>query len=192
MPGPRRPPRAAVAVGRAAAGLSARDLPETPPLAGRRSNLEPLRVGHAEELAPLLDDAGLHTFTGGQPATVAELRDRYRRQTTGRSSDGSQRWLNWVVRRRADGRAVGTVQATVSDSENGLAAEVAWVIATPHQGHGYAREAAATMVAWLRGQGVATIAAHVHPGHRASQGVARALRLTPTGTVVDGEIRWQG
>ena len=87
---------------------------------------------------------------------------------------------------------MGTVQATVSEEEHGLAAEVAWVVATPHQGRGYAREAAETVVAWLRRQGVATIVAHVHPDHRASQGVARAVGLGPTGTVVDGEVRWQG
>ena len=171
--------------------MSPFDVPEAPPLAGRRLDLEPLRVGDAEELAPLLDDVGLHAFTGGAPATVAELRDRYRRQVPGRSPDGSQRWLNWVLRRREDGQAVGTVQATVADDHEGLAAEVAWVVATPHQGRGYAREAAGSVVAWLRGQGVATIVAHVHPDHRASQGVARAVGLTATEVVVDGEVRWQ-
>ena len=172
--------------------MSPLDVPETPPLAGPRVDLEPLQVGHAEEMAPLLDDVGLHAFTGGAPATVAELRDRYARQVLGHSPDGSQRWLNWVLRRREDGQAVGTVQATVSDERQGLAAEVAWVVATPHQGRGYAREAAETAVAWLRRQGVATIVAHVHPDHRASQGVAGAVGLGPTGTAVDGELRWQG
>ncbi len=65
-------------------------------------------------------------------------------------------------------------------------------VATPHQGHGYAREAAGTMAAWLREQGVARIVAHVHPGHPASQGVARAVGLTATRTLVGGEVRWQG
>lgn len=172
--------------------MSPLDVPEAPALAGPRLDLAPLLVGHAEEMAPLLDDVGLHVFTGGEPATVAELRNRYRRQIAGRSPDGSHRWLNWVLRRRGDGQAVGTVQATVSDGYPGLAAEVAWVVAAPHQGHGYARETAETVVAWLRRQGVATIVAHVHPDHRASQGVARAVGLAPTGTVVDGEVRWQG
>jgi hypothetical protein len=48
------------------------------------------------------------------------------------------------------------------------------------------------MGAWLREQGVATVVADVHPDHRASQGVARAVELTPTGITVDGEIRRQG
>ena len=71
-------------------------------------------------------------------------------------------------------------------------AELAWTVATPHQHRGYAREAAAAMVGWLRHCGVDRFVAHVHPEHPASIGVARALGLTPTATVVDGEIRWVG
>src|SRR4051794_39935671 len=99
-------------------------------LVGARLDLEPLQAEHAEEMAPLLDDPGLHVFIGGEPASPSELRERYRRQAAGRSRDGSQRWLNWVVRRREDGQAVGTVQATVTQEEDALAPEVAWVVAT--------------------------------------------------------------
>jgi len=31
----------------------------------------------------------------------------------------------------------------------------------------------------------------VHPDHAASQGVARAIGLGPTRTMVDGEVRWE-
>jgi RimJ/RimL family protein N-acetyltransferase len=74
--------------------------------------LEPLRAEHADELAPTLDDRALHRFTGGEPAGVEELRVRFERQARGRSPDGRDCWLNWVVRERATGLAVGTVQAT--------------------------------------------------------------------------------
>ncbi len=125
-------------------------------LPGARLELEPLRVEHAQEMAPLLDDPGLHTYIGGRPATLAQLQERYRRQVVGRSPAGSQLWLNWVARRREDARAVGTVQATVTDGaagQDGPTAEVAWVVATAYQGQGYAREAAQVMVTWLRAQG---------------------------------------
>ena len=161
------------------------------PLAGVRLDLEPLRVEHADEMAPLLDDQRLHAFIGGEPASLTHLRKRYQRQAVGRSPDGSQRWLNWVVRRREDGQAVGTVQATVTAGGGAVVAEVAWVLASPYQGHGYARESAGVVVAWLREQGVRTVVAHVHPDHHASGGVARAVGLTATTIVVDGETRWQ-
>lgn len=166
--------------------------PATPLLRSRRLLLEPLRVEHAEEMAPLLDDPQLHRFTGGRPATLSELRHNYCRQVVGASPDGSQRWLNWIVRREATGQAVGTVQATVLPGADGVVAEVAWVIATSSQGEGYASEAALAMTAWLRCQGVASVVAHIHPDHQASAAVAAAVGLSPTTVIEDGETRWQG
>ncbi|WP_448625152.1 GNAT family N-acetyltransferase [Geodermatophilus sp. URMC 64] len=157
-------------------------------LSTTRLELEPLRVEHAAEAARVFDDERLHRFTGGTPATEAQLRERYARQVTGRSPDGSEVWLNWMLRRRDTGELVGTVQATV----RGRTAELAWVVAVAHQGQGYAREAALATAVWLRGQGISRFAAHIHPDHAASAGVARALGLSPTGTVVDGETRWTG
>jgi RimJ/RimL family protein N-acetyltransferase len=118
------------------------DWPAARALGGRQVRLEPLRVEHAQEMAPLLDDPNLHTFIGGAPAGLLELQQRYRRQVAGCAPDGSQVWLNWVVRRLNDGRAIGTVQATVAEEAGELVAEVAWVVATAQQGRGYAREAA--------------------------------------------------
>jgi RimJ/RimL family protein N-acetyltransferase len=143
-------------------------------------------------MAALLNDPELHTFIGGQPATLVELRERYQRQGEGSSPDGSQRWLNWIVRLQHDDQAVGTVQATVTADEGGLAAGVAWVVATAHQRRGHARDAATAMVAWLRDQGVATVVAHVHPDHPASAAVACAVGLSPTSIMEDGEVRWRG
>jgi RimJ/RimL family protein N-acetyltransferase len=161
-------------------------------LTSERLALEPLRVDHPQEMAPLLDDTELHSFIGGRPATVEQLRDRYARQIVGRSPDGSQRWLNWVVRERESGEAPGTVQATIAKQDGRAVAEVAWVISSPHQRRGFAREAATAMATWLRQQGVDVVVAHVHPQHEASMAVARALGLAPTETVVDGEVRWEG
>ena len=91
-----------------------------------------------------------------------------------------------MLRRRDTGELIGTVQATVT----GAAAQLAWVVAVPHQGRGYAREAALAVRDRLRDAGVTGFSAYIHPDHRASAGVARTLGLSPTGTVVNGEIRW--
>ncbi len=170
------------------------DLP-IEPLCGPSVALEPLQVGHAEEMAPLLNDPALHSFIGGSPESAAELAQRYARQVQGHSPDGSQQWLNWIVRRLDTGQAVGTVQATVSIPKppaDRRSAELAWVITRPHQHRGYAREAAQTMATWLRDHDVGVLVAHIHPEHGASAGVARSIGLAPTEVVVDGEVRWQG
>ena len=166
--------------------------PRACPLASERLVLEPLRPEHADEMAPLLDDAALHTFIGGAPLARERLRARYERQAAGQSPDGAEGWLNWVARRRDTGEAVGTVQATLAERGGTLVARVAWVIASAQQRRGYAREAAAAMIAWLRGAGASVFVAHIHPRHLASMAVARALGLAPTPTRVDGEVRWQG
>lgn len=159
------------------------------PIDTPRLSLEPLAPVHANEMTRVLADPALYSFTGGNPSTVDELTARYTRQVRGHSDDGSALWLNWIVRLRADGTAVGYVQATVDNETE--AADVAWVIGTSHQGHGYAREAATAMETWLREAGVARLSAHIHPEHHASQAIARAIGLQATTEVVDGEIRWQ-
>jgi RimJ/RimL family protein N-acetyltransferase len=158
--------------------------------ATERLDLEPLAVAHAAELAPLLDDPSLHVFTGGAPLLAPALADRYARLAMRRSPDGNQLWGNWLIRVRATGAAAGTVQATwPAAGPVAGPAEVAWVVVRPAQGHGYAKEAACSLVALLRTAGW-TVIAHIHPGHLASQQVARAAGLWPTAESVDGEVRW--
>lgn len=155
-----------------------------------RLELRPLRVEHAAEMAGVLSDPRLHTFTGGTPLDPAALRARYERLVAG-SPDPEVAWCNWVVHAAAERCLVGTVQATLGGPAAGRTAEVAWVVGTPWQGRGYATEAARALVAWLMARPVAQVVAHVHPRHRASAAVARAAGLAPTGHRQDGEVRWR-
>lgn len=150
----------------------------------------PLRVEYAEEMAVVLDDPALHTYTGGVPGTAGELRARYRRQAAG-SPDPGVRWWNWVLRERDEGGAlVGYAQATVDVAA--AQAEIAWVIGTRRQGRGYAKEASKALVGRLLAMdGLGAVLAHVHPEHRASQAVARAAGLARTGEWEDGEEVWR-
>lgn len=159
-------------------------------IVSRTLTLEPLRVDHAEVLAPLLDDIDIHEFIGGTPATLTQVRERFTRQVVGHSAAGDEGWLNWVVLRADTGEPVGTVQATLTEVEGETVAELAWVIASPHQRQGYAREAATALAAWLLTEGVSELVAHVHPDHDASAAVARGLGMLPTDTITDGEVRW--
>ncbi|WP_330435052.1 GNAT family N-acetyltransferase [Streptomyces sp. NBC_00825] len=177
---------------------------EPEPFTTARLDALPLRVAYADEMAAVLGDPALHTYTGGAPETADELRARYGRQTAG-SPDPGVRWWNWVLRVRDEGRLAGYVQATVDVP--GAEAEIAWVVGTRWQGRGYAKEAAEGLVAHLlagagtgtgtgAGTGVGTgvvrtVLAHIHPDHDASAAVAGAAGLVPTEEWCDGERRWE-
>ena len=139
-------------------------------------------------MVDVLADPALYEFTGGSPPSLEELRERYRLQAVGRSPDGSEEWLNWIVRLAEDGRAIGFVQATIVDGR----ADTAWLIGVPWQGHGFATEAARALVVWLEaGDDVGVVTAHIRPGHRASATVASRAGLSPTEEVEDGEVVWR-
>ena len=157
----------------------------------QRLALEPLQPGSAAELFPVLDDAELHTFTGGAPLPLTELEAWFTRLAARGSADRSQVWGNWLVRLSDDGAAVGTVQATLpARGPSAGAAEVAWIVGRAWQGRGVASEAASSLVELLRADGW-TVVAHIHPDHLASQGVAHAAGLGATDVMVDGEVEWR-
>ena len=108
--------------------------------------LEPLTAGHADAIFDALADSTLYRYLD-QPAppSADHLRRRYLRLESRLSPDGSQRWLNWVI--RAHGEApIGYVQATVVA---GRTAWIAYILSGQHQGRGYAREATSGMLAHL-------------------------------------------
>jgi RimJ/RimL family protein N-acetyltransferase len=162
---------------------------ETAPVGTSRLILLPLQPEHADEMAGVLADPGLHAFIGGAPLGPQALRARYERWAAG-SPDPLVSWCNWVIQLRGLGCLTGTVQATISAAP-GPAAEVAWVVGTPWQGQGIATEAARGLVGWLGQRGVRMVAAHIHPGNVASAAVAAAAGLSPTDRWQDGERRWE-
>ncbi|MFD4710246.1 GNAT family N-acetyltransferase [Streptomyces sp. NPDC058430] len=159
-------------------------------ISSQRLELLPLQVKFADEMAAVLGDPALHTFIGGAPLPARELRERYGRLVTG-SPDPAVSWCNWVLRIRDEECLAGTVQATVGPGDDGLEAEIAWVVGVPWQGRGLATEAALALVDRLGRQSVRTVVAHIHPDHAASAAVATACGLTPTDRMHDGEVRWR-
>ncbi|CAM5710304.1 GNAT family N-acetyltransferase OS=Streptomyces tendae OX=1932 GN=GUR47_11355 PE=4 SV=1 [Streptomyces tendae] len=155
-----------------------------------RLTLLPLQAEHADEMATVLSDAGLHEFIGGAPDTAEALRTRYERWTAG-SPDPAVSWCNWAIQLRDATCLTGTLQATITADDRGATAEIAWVVGAPWQRRGIATEAARGLVGWLREHPVHTVVAHIHPDHKASAAVATAAGLVPTDQWHDGEIRWQ-
>jgi RimJ/RimL family protein N-acetyltransferase len=181
------------------------------PIATPRLDLVPLDPDHAAEMAGVLADPALYTFTGGAPAGPDALRARYEAQVAG-SGDPAVSWFNWVLRVRSDGHLAGYVQATVTAAGAGPVAasgsgsgpdpaaagdvagdtaELAWVVGTAWQRRGYATEATRALAGWLLSQGTSVLVACIHPDHAASAAVAAAAGLASTGEWRDGEIVWR-
>ena len=76
------------------------------------SNLEPQVVAHAEEVFLVLSDPAIYEFENCPPISAASLSERFARLESRTSGDGTEHWLNWVVRVRS-GALAGYTQATV-------------------------------------------------------------------------------
>jgi [ribosomal protein S5]-alanine N-acetyltransferase len=100
-------------------------------------------MAHAEELFPVLAEAALYEFIDDEPPeSVEALRQRLARSESRKSPDGSEHWLNWVVRDESRNIA-GYVQATVAAN---LETNVAYAIGSAFWGRGIAGEAVAQML----------------------------------------------
>ena len=161
----------------------------SPTLEGALVVLTPLRVDDAVMMAEVLGDPDIYGWIGGAPPTAERLRTVYAELERGMSRDRTEIWLNWVIRRKPELVAVGTVQATIFN--HGQRAEVAWIISPRWQRMGLATAAADAMIEWLYPARVQKVTAHIHPDHVASERVAQHVGLAPTGRLHDGEREWE-
>jgi RimJ/RimL family protein N-acetyltransferase len=147
-----------------------------------RMVLEPLLPRHAERLSPLLGDAALYTYLPQEPpASLEEVEARYRRLAGRRSPDGAEVWLNWAARLRETEEYVGTFQATVRADATAL---IAYMIFTPFQRRGLAREGCAAVLASLAGTwGVRTVAAEIDTRNAASVALVESLAFARSATL---------
>ena len=107
--------------------------------------LEPQVAAHAEEMFIVLSDPAIYEYENAPPKSLALLRNRFARLESRQSSDGSEAWLNWVIRVPNDA-LIGYVQASVY--ADGRAA-IAYVLHSTHWGQGLARRAVQVMIAEL-------------------------------------------
>lgn len=126
-----------------ATGDSARSpRPPMRTLATDRLILEPLVAAHADAMFAVLSDPAIYAYENAPPRSADWLRERYARLESRRSGDGTEQWLNWVVRLRGD-VPIGYVQATVPASRRAL---IAYEFGSAWWGQGYAREATQAMI----------------------------------------------
>jgi RimJ/RimL family protein N-acetyltransferase len=112
-----------------------------------RLDLTPLEPADAAPLFEVLAEPELYRhLPHSPPADVGALHKRFSSLATRRSPDGREQWLNWAVRERSSGEAVGLVEVSV----DGEVARLAYFVARPHWRRGIAREACAAVLDHLR------------------------------------------
>ncbi|MGS0756245.1 GNAT family N-acetyltransferase [Roseateles sp. GG27B] len=104
--------------------------------------LQPQAVSHADEMYKVLSDPAIYEFENGPPPSEEWLRTRFKKLESGKSPDGTQHWLNWVIR-LANGELAGYVQATALQ---GGSCYVAYELASKHWRKGLGRSAVTAML----------------------------------------------
>jgi ribosomal-protein-alanine N-acetyltransferase len=143
-----------------------------------RCTLEPQVAAHAAEMFRVLADPAIYEFENEPPPSQAWLTERYRRLESRGSADGTEQWLNWVVR-LPSGELAGYVQATVLPDGVSL---VAYELASRHWRQGIGGSAVQAMLDELRTQyGVHCFVAVLKAGNFRSEGLLRRLGFVPAG-----------
>jgi RimJ/RimL family protein N-acetyltransferase len=119
--------------------------PDLAPIRADGLTLEPQTAAHAEEMFVVLSDPAIYEYENQPPRSLEWLRERFARLESRCSADGSEQWLNWVIRLPGSELA-GYVQATVQrDGRAGIAYE----LSSAYWGRGLARRAVQAMIAEL-------------------------------------------
>lgn len=145
-------------------------------LAASDLTLEPQTAGHAEAMFLVLGDPAIYEYENEPPPSPEWLRHRYSQLESRKSPDGSEHWLNWVVR-LPDSRLAGYVQATVNSDGH---SDIAYVFASEFWGRGYASTSVEAMIAELRrSYGVHTLWAVLKESNRRSRRLLERIGFAP-------------
>ncbi len=107
--------------------------------------LEPQVAAHATAMFVVLSDPAIYAYENAPPASLEWLQERFHKLETRQSADGTEQWLNWVIRLPTSA-LIGYVQATVYPTG---AAEIAYVLSSAYWGRGLARQAVEAMIGEL-------------------------------------------
>lgn len=97
---------------------------------------------HAQEMFRVLSDPAIYEFENEPPVSEDWLARRYRLLESRSSADGTEAWLNWVIR-LPTGELAGYVQATVTASGTAC---VAYELSSPHWRQGIGTSAVGAML----------------------------------------------
>ena len=152
-----------------------------------RLTLEPQCAAHAEVMFEVLSDPAIYEHENAPPKSLQWLLERYAKLETRRSSgDGSELWLNWVLRERSASTLIGYVQATVHADGHAL---VAYELGSTHWGRGLGSEAVTALIDELGSQyGAHTVLAIFKRSNRRSRRLLEGLGFASPD--LERALRW--
>lgn len=131
----------------------------------------------------VLGDPAIYEYENAPPASLEWLRERFTKLESRRSRDGSEQWLNWVLRQHGGG-LIGYVQATLRADASAL---VAYELSSAYWGRGLGREAVAAMIDELHSQyGVHMLLAIFKRANARSRRLLEALDFKAAGADMPG------
>ncbi len=139
------------------------------------------RAGDVADIARWCADWELARWTANIPHPYSE-EDAVAFVADARAAMEAARTVTLALERREAPGIVGMVALALDGL--GVEGDLGWWVAGPHQGQGYASEAAAALVEFARAMGVARLTAGARPDNLASQGVARKIGMRPAGRLV--------
>lgn len=156
------------------------------PLRTPQLDLTPLEPADAKSLFEVLAEPELYRhLPHGPPSDAGALEERFSRLATRRSPDERQQWLNWVVRERGSGEAVGLVEVTVEGGQ----AHLAYFVARAHWRRGIGRQACAAVLEHLREElAVTEVVAEMDARNTASFALVESLGFRRTALHRDADV----
>lgn len=108
--------------------------------------LEPIAVGHADEMVSVLSDPQLYVFVPQDPPDICKLRKTYEFWSRRISPDKDELWLNWVARWVEHDQLIGHFQVGYKPGE----ASMAYTVGVNFQRKGFAAEALLEIICFLK------------------------------------------
>ena len=147
--------------------------------------LEPQSASHADAMFAVLSDPVIYEYENEPPRSLEWLRERFTKLETRRSADGTEHWLNWVIRIPTS-ELIGYVQATVHP--DGRAA-IAYELASRFWGRGLAQAAVQAMIPALKEEyGVRRLSAVFKRRNHGSQRLLERLGFTLATQALHAEL----
>ena len=145
----------------------------TAPIVTPRLILWPVHPAHAAALWPILSNPALYAWIAREPVrTLSDVERRLARIAQRTAPNRVEQWLNWTVRQRDTGEAIGIVENTVAPSQS---VQVAYLFSPPIWRQGYASEAMHAALGAMQNAGALSFEATIDTRNAASRALTSKL-----------------